>query len=87
MIAIKVVLGNPAIFSSELAAAAEAEGDAEAVTRTTVELLEAVTTFVWTDRAVEVGDDETTSSVEDEEDTTAGSAEGEGWASSEVTAS
>lgn len=46
MIAMKVVLGNPAIFSSVLAAAAEADAEAEAVTWTTVELREAVTTLV-----------------------------------------
>jgi hypothetical protein len=46
MIAIKEVLGSPAIFSSVLAAAAEADAEAEAVTWTTVELREAVTTLV-----------------------------------------
>ena len=65
MIAIKVVLGNPAIFSSVLAAAADADAEADAVTWTTVELREAVTTLVWTDRAVEVGADEDSSEDED----------------------
>ena len=65
MIAIKVVLGSPAILSSVLAAAADADAEAEAVTWTTVELREAVTTLVWTVRAVEVGADEA-SSVDEE---------------------
>jgi len=65
MIAIKVVLGNPAIFSSVLAAAAEADAEAEAVTWTTVELREAVTTLVCTVRAVEVGAVEASSVDED----------------------
>jgi len=65
MIAMKVVLGNPAIFSSVLAAAAEADAEAEAVTWTTVELREAVTTLVCTVRAVEVGAVEASSVDED----------------------
>jgi len=48
-----------------LAAAADADAEADAVTCTTVELREAVTTLVWTDRAVEVGADETSSEDED----------------------
>jgi len=66
MMAMKVVLGNPAIFSSVLAAAADAEAEAEAVTWTTVELLEAVTTLVWTVRAVEVGSVDASSVAEDD---------------------
>jgi len=89
MMAMNVVLGNPAILSdSVLAAAAVAEAEADAVTRTTVELREAVTTLVWTERAVEVGAEDEASSVEEEAAAaTSASAEGEGWASSEVTIS
>jgi len=87
--AMNVVLGNPAILSdSVLAAAAVAEAEADAVTRTTVELREAVTTLVWTERALEVGAEDEASSVEEEAAAaTSASAEGEGWASSEVTTS
>jgi hypothetical protein len=47
MMTMKVVLLIPAIFSgSELAAAADAEAEEDAVTWTTVELREAVTTVV-----------------------------------------
>ena len=72
MMMINVVLLSPAIFSgSSLAAAAEADAEAEAVTRTTVELREAVTTVVRTDRAAEVGEVEATSDSEDEDATAA----------------
>jgi len=74
MMMMKVVLLSPAIFSgSSLAAAAEAEADAEAeaVTRTTVELRDAVTTVVSTDRAAEVGVEEAASGSDDEDATAA----------------
>jgi hypothetical protein len=86
MIAMNVVLGNPAIFSSVVAAAAEADAEAEAVTWTTVELREAVTTLVWTDRAVEAGAEDA-SSVDEDATATCASADEDGWASSEVIAS
>jgi len=86
--AMKVVFGNPAIFSSVVAAAADADAEAEAVTWTTVELLEAVTTLVWTVRAVEVGSVDASSVAEEDATTCASvSADGEGWASWEATAS
>lgn len=91
MMMMKVVLLSPAIFSgSSLAAAAEAKADAEAVTRTTVELREAVTTVVRTDRAAEVGVVDVASGSEDEDATAAstGSANDvSGWACSEVAGS
>lgn len=92
-----VVLLIPAIFSGSsfsLLAAADAEADEEAVTRTTVELREAVTTLVWVmDDRVDVSDvlgiSEEDSTAEDDGVTAAigaGSVDDAG-ASSEVTVS
>jgi hypothetical protein len=77
----KVVLLRPAIFSgSLLAAAAEADAEAEAVTRTTVELRDTVRTVVCVERAIDDGLGEASSEVgEASASATTGSAEvGEG---------
>ena len=75
MMIIKVVLFSPAIFSgSSLLAALDAEAEDEAVTRTTVELREAVTTVVWVTDDRDDGADELAMSAED------AAADGEGEA-------
>lgn len=80
----KVVLLSPAIFSgsSLLDAAAEAEAEEEAVTRTTVELRDAVTTVVRVMDDREEGEAEEMSSADDS--TADGEGEAEAAAASAV---
>lgn len=65
------------VSGSSLLAAAEAEAEEEAVTRTTVELLDAVTTVVCVTEDREEGSDELAISAED---STADDGDGDGEA-------